>query len=126
MDERIPFVGACRLTESVRPSFFCASFSIMGTRPQVERLMLRMPMFTPCGQEMIDRKSITLSKLSSGSPMPISTMCETRSPVSAMTAYISPAISPAVRFRTRPPCVEAQKRHPMRQPTCVDTHTELP
>ena len=34
------------------------------------------------GQEMISRKSITLLKLCSGSPMPIKTMWETRSPVS--------------------------------------------
>ncbi len=51
---------------------------------------------------------------------------ETRSPVSRAAAYTSFAISPAVRLRTRPPCVEAQKRQPMRQPTCVDTHTVLP
>ena len=52
----------------------------------IETVLMRykygIPMLTPSGQEMISRKSITLLKLCSGSPMPIKTMWETRSPVS--------------------------------------------
>ena len=44
--------------------------------------MFRIPMFTPSGEEMFSRKRMTSSKLSSGSPMPISTMWEMRSPMS--------------------------------------------
>ena len=45
-------------------------------------LMFRIPMFTPSGDEMFSRKRMTSSKLSSGSPMPISTMwrCAPRCP----------------------------------------------
>ena len=74
--------GACSDTDSVSCRCRFASSSIFGTKPQVDRLMLRIPMLTPSGQEMISRKSITLSKLCSGSPMPIRTMWDTRSPVS--------------------------------------------
>ena len=59
-----------------------ASRSIWGTMPQVDRLMLRIPMLTPSGDEIRERNFITWSKLSSGSPMPMRTMWEMRSPMS--------------------------------------------
>ena len=79
---RISLLGACSDTDRVSCSFFSASMSILGTRPQVDRLMLRMPMLTPSGEVIFSRKRITSSKLSSGSPMPMSTMWEMRSPMS--------------------------------------------
>ena len=82
MPLRMSLLGAWREAERVSWSFFSASWSIFGTRPQVERLMFRIPMFTPSGDEMFSRKRMTSSKLSSGSPMPISTMWEMRSPMS--------------------------------------------
>ena len=44
--------------------------------------MLRIPMLTPSGDEIRERNFITWSKLSSGSPMPMRTMWEMRSPMS--------------------------------------------
>ena len=49
MPLRMSLLGAWRETERVSWSFFSASWSIFGTRPQVERLMFRIPMFTPSG-----------------------------------------------------------------------------
>ena len=82
MPLRISLLGAWSETERVSCSFFSASWSIFGTRPQVERLMFRIPMLTPSGEVMFSRNRITSSKLSSGSPMPMSTMWEMRSPMS--------------------------------------------
>lgn len=61
-----------------------------------------------------------------GSPMPIMTMPSMRSPVSICAMRTCPISSPAVRSRTLPPMVDAQKRHPMRQPTCEEMQTVLP
>ena len=52
-----------------------------------------------------------------GSPMPMSTILDTSRPLSAWVKITCSAISPAVRSRTLPPRVEAQKAQPMRHPT---------
>ena len=48
----------------------------------VELMKESVPMLTPSGEVMFSRNLITSSKLSSGTPMPMSTMCEMRSPIS--------------------------------------------
>ena len=88
--------------------------------------MCLMPMSIPCGQLTSCRNFTTLSKLSSGSPMPISTMFDIFSPESFSENMTSSSISPGSRLRTSPPMVEAQKAQPWRQPTCVEMHTVLP
>ena len=75
-------VGACGGREGCSCRFRPSSRSIWGTMPQVDRLMLRIPMLTPSGDEIRERNFITWSKLSSGSPMPMRTMWEMRSPMS--------------------------------------------
>ena len=90
---RTSSLGAWRETDSVSCSFRFASSSIFGTRPQVLRLMCRMEMFMPSGLFTSSRKRITLSKLSSGSPMPISTMWEMGRPESTCVNSTSSSIS---------------------------------
>ena len=53
--------GACSEMDRVSCSFSCASRSIMGTRPQVDRLMFRIPMLAPSGWLMRCRKRRTSS-----------------------------------------------------------------
>ena len=79
----------------------------------------------PSGLFTSSRKRITLSKLSSGSPMPIRTMWEISRPESSWVNSTSSSISWGSRRRTRPPMV-AQKAQPMRQPTSEEMHTVLP
>ena len=69
---------------------------------------------------------MTLSKLSNGSPIPMSTMLEIFRPLSRSEESTSSSISDGSRFRIRPPIVEAQKAHPCRQPTCEEMQTVLP
>ena len=88
--------------------------------------MCRMLMLRPSGWLMSSRNRMTVSKLSSGSPMPINTMCETGRPDSFSENSTSFSISEGVRFRTSPPMVEAQKAHPCRQPTCEEMQTVFP
>ena len=61
-----------------------------------------------------------------GSPMPMSTILDTSRPLSAWVKITCSAISPAVRSRTLPPRVEAQKAQPMRHPTWLEMQTVLP
>ena len=61
-----------------------------------------------------------------GSPMPISTMLETRSPASFCVKSTWSSSSPGVRSRTFPARVEAQKAQPMRHPAWDEMHTVLP
>ena len=61
-----------------------------------------------------------------GSPMPMRTMLETGSPESFRTKITWSSISPAVRSRTFPARVEAQKAQPMRQPTWEEIQTVFP
>ena len=56
--------------------------SIFGTRPQVERLICCIEIFIPSGLFTSSKKRNTLARLSSGSPMPISTIWDTGSPES--------------------------------------------
>ena len=72
------------------------------------------------------RNFMTLSKLSSGSPMPMSTMFEMGRPDSFCENMTSSRISEGSRPLIRPPMVEAQKAQPWRQPTCVEMQTVLP
>ena len=88
--------------------------------------MCRIPMFMPSGWFTSLRNFMTLSKLSSGSPIPMSTMCPIFKPDSFSENMTSSSISPASRFLTSPPIVDAQKAQPWRQPTCVEMHTLLP
>ena len=74
-------------------SFFFASSSIFGTRPQVDRLMWRMEMFIPSSLFTSSRNRITLSKLSRGSPIPIRTMWEMGKPESTWVNSTSSSIS---------------------------------
>ena len=48
------------------------------TNPQVDKDTWRIPMETAPGSPSISRNRVTWSKLSSGSPIPIKTMDETR------------------------------------------------
>ena len=107
-------------------SFLAASSSIFGTRPQVLRLMWRMEIFMPSGWFTSSRKRMTLSKLSSGSPMPMSTMWEMGRPESICVNSTSSSISKGSKRRTSPPMVDAQKAQPMRQPTSVEMQTVFP
>ena len=97
-----------------------------GTTPQVDRLIWRMPMFSPSGWFTSRRKRSTLSRLSRGSPIPISTILEISRPESSWVNSTWSSISPAVRSRTFPATVLAQKAQPMRQPTWEEMHTVLP
>ena len=76
-----------------------------------------MPMFKPLGWLTSVRNFSTVSILSKGSPIPISTMLETGSPLSNWVKRTWSTISAGVRSRTLPPRVEAQKAQPIRQPT---------
>ena len=80
--ERVSLSGAWRDTDSVSCKFSSASASIWGTMPQVDRLICRMPMFSPLGLLTSAKNFSTLSLLSSGSPIPISTMLEMARPLS--------------------------------------------
>ena len=85
-----------------------------------------MPMFIPSGWFTRVRNRITVSKLSRGSPMPMSTMLEMGAPLSIWVNSTWSIISAGVRSRTLPARVEAQKAHPMRQPTWQEMHTVFP
>ena len=61
LEERRASVGACSEMERVRPSFSSARRPICGTRPQVDKLMFRMPMPAPSGDEMRCKNLSTLS-----------------------------------------------------------------
>ena len=58
--------------------------------------------------------------------MPIITTPSMRSPRSCEAAVSWPSISDGARSRTLPPMVEAQKRQPMRQPTCEEMQAVVP
>ena len=58
--------------------------------------------------------------------MPISTILEISRPESSWVNSTWSSISPAVRSRTFPATVLAQKAQPMRQPTWEEMHTVLP
>ena len=88
--------------------------------------MCRMEICIPSGLFTSSRKRITLSKLSSGSPMPMSTIWEMGWPESTCVNRTWSSISNGSSRRTKPPRVDAQKAQPMRQPTSVEMQTVLP
>ena len=92
----------------------------------MDREICRIPMFSPSGWFTRVRNFITVSKLSSGSPIPMSTMLEMGAPLSSWVNSTWSIISAGVRFRTFPARVEAQKAQPMRQPTWQEIHTVFP
>ena len=124
--DRVSSSGAWRDTDNVNCNPRWASLSILSVSPQVDREMCRMPMFSPSGWLTRVRNFITVSKLSSGSPMPMRTMLETGSPLSSWVNSTWAIISAGVRSRTLPARVEAQKAQPMRQPTWQEMHTVFP
>ena len=88
--------------------------------------MWRIPMCSPSGLLTSSRNRRTLSRLSRGSPIPISTILETSSPESSWVNSTWSSISEAVSRRTSPPRVEAQNLQPMAQPTSEEMQTVLP
>ena len=104
--------GACSETDSVSCRSRSASASNFSVIPQVDSDMCRMPIFIPCGWFTSSRKRMTLSKLSSGSPMPIRTILDIGLPESSCENSTSSSISDGSRQRTRPPMVEAQNAQP--------------
>ena len=97
-----------------------------GTIPQVETVRFRWLMFSPFSSVRSSMNLSRLSKLSIGSPVPITTTFATLSPVSLVIRYIWSNISDGVSPRTSPSNVDAQNRQPIRQPTCEEMQTELP
>ena len=85
-----------------------------------------MPMFIPSGWFTSSRNRSTLSRLSMGSPIPISTMLETSAPESIWVKSTWSSISAGVKSLTFPAMVEAQKAQPIRHPTWEEMHTVLP
>ena len=83
-------------------------------------------MFSPSGWFTISRNFSTASRLSIGSPMPISTMLEMGAPESFWTKITCSSSSPGVRSRTFPAMVDAQKAQPIRQPTWEEMQTVFP
>ena len=124
--ERVSLSGAWRETDSVSCKPSSERRRMPGTSPQVEREMCRIPMFMLSGGFTSSRKRITASKLSSGSPMPISTMFEIVSPESSCENSTWSSSSAGVSRRTRPPSVDAQNLHPIGQPTSDEMHTVFP
>ena len=123
---RVSSSGAWRETDNVNCNPYWASLSICSTKPQVDREMCRIPMFSPSGWFTRVKKRKTVSKLSKGSPIPIKTMLETGTPLSIWVNSTWSSISAGVRSRTFPAMVEAQKAHPIRHPTWQEMHTVLP
>ena len=123
---RVSLSGAWRDTDSVSCSSNSAKRRMPGMTPQVERLMCRIPMFSPSGWFTNSRNRSTLSRLSMGSPIPMRTILDTGTPLSDWVKITCSNISPGVRSRTFPPRVDAQKAQPIRHPTWVETHTVLP
>ena len=94
---------------------------IIGTKPLVEILICLAPIFNPFGLFIIFTAFITLSKLSSGSPIPINTILEILMFSSCSTAKICSTISPLVKLLTNLIPVEAQNLQPILHPICEDT-----
>ncbi|MBP2670598.1 MAG: hypothetical protein H6Q85_664 [candidate division NC10 bacterium] len=107
-----------RLTPRSEP----ASFRIPGTCPAVERVIRRGEKFAPCSSQRIRKLRSTSWKFSNGSPMPIRTMLEIRSPAASPScrARTSPTISAAVRLRRIPMRPVKQNRQARGHPTCVE------
>src|SRR5262245_54357334 len=85
-------------------------------------VMCRAPIPRPSLCPAASRASSRLSRLASGSPMPMTTTLDNRpsgAGVRLRRRTSCSRISPAVRLRTTPFRPLAQNTHPMPQPTCV-------
>ena len=118
--------GAWREIASVICNCRSASSRILSTSPQVDTVIFLALICSPLSELINFKNCTTFWKLSIGSPEPIMTMLSTRSPEIVWIRYIWSNISDGARLRTMPSSVDAQKRQPMRQPTCEEIHTELP
>ena len=120
---RVASSGAC--SETARWSFspVAVSASMPGTMPTVETVICRQPS-APSALSARRRTAVrTASRLSIGSPMPMKTrVCSLRPTAfaSRRSARNCSTISPAVRLRSKPVFVVAQKSHPIAQPTCEE------
>jgi len=88
--------------------------------------MCLFPIFNPFSSFTILRKFIVSLKLFKGSPLPIRTILEILYPISFCIVSIWSIISPALKFLTKPSSVDAQKVHPIAQPTCVEIQAVIP
>jgi len=77
----------------------------------------------PSGAFMIATALATLSKLSSGSPIPMKTKFVSSSPRTSLRKSAWPVISDGVRFRWNPSSPLAQKAQVNLHPACVDRQT---
>ena len=123
---RISSVGECNDIASVICSLISASSYILGTRPQVDTVKFLALILSPFSSVRSFSNLIKLSKLSKGSPDPITTTLDTLFPVSDCILYIWSSISDGYRFLASPSRVEAQNRQPILQPACDEIHTESP
>ena len=90
-----------------------------GVTPTVDTVTRLRPAARPHSAVRMRQARITSSMLSPGSPMPIITIWV----ISWGMLITWLTISPAVRFPFHPLFPVAQKRHPIRQPDCTETHT---
>ena len=93
-----------------------------GTIPAVEIVMWRMPSSRIFGSFSISTAPKAASALRKGSPIPISTRLLIGLPMWRSIAMNCPAISPFVRFRSKPDAPVWQNGQPTGQPACVETH----
>ncbi len=96
-----------------------------GTMPTVDTVTWRHPSPPSSFPAILRMASRTASRFSIGSPMPMKTrVCSLRAELfaSRRSARNWRTISPAVRFRSNPSFVDAQKSHPIAQPTWEEMH----
>ena len=100
-----------------------ASRSSIGTRPTVERVTRRGGKASPSGSftsaQRLHRGVVVVQRLAHAHQHDVERRVE-QSGRRASTRTCA-AISPAVRFRTRPILPVRQKAQPIAQPTCVET-----
>ena len=84
--------------------------------------MCRMPSSRIFGSFNISTAPNAASALRKGSPIPIRTRLLIGLPTCCSIAMNCPAISPFVRFRSKPDAPVWQNGHPTGQPACVETH----
>jgi hypothetical protein len=120
--------GACSDTAS-DTSLASESLSIIGTRPAVDRVTRLLARPKPLSSRIRPMARTTLSKFSSGSPMPIMTTlvslrwwCGTLPRCFAAT-QTWPMISAVLRLRLKPWVPVEQKVQASPQPTWLDTQS---
>mmetsp|Transcript_9366 Transcript_9366/g.36434 ORF Transcript_9366/g.36434 Transcript_9366/m.36434 type:complete len:223 (-) Transcript_9366:578-1246(-) len=114
------WLGACREMASVDWSLARASLSIAPLTPTVDMVMCLDPM--PTSLLSASCALSTFGTLSRGSPMPMNTMCVTRSPKCSSRLTTWSTISCVARLRANPPFPVAQNVHRIGHPTCEETH----